>query len=177
MATMQSYLDKLTNQKALDSIAKVENVFKGLPHLPPDWRDFLVKIAPYGALIGGALSIFGGLSAFGLSRWVGWGSYWRLASPGASVYFIISGIVMVASGALMLLAYKPLEHKQLKGWVYGFWVAVANLAVNILGAFLLYGTNLFSFVWIAVGFYLLFEIKPSFSSGAQTTPTSPPPTN
>lgn len=170
---MQSYLDKLTNQPALDLIAKVENVFKGLPHIPPDWRDFLVKIAPYGALIGGALSIFGGISSFGLGRWFGsWGYYLRLASPGASVYFIISGIVMVASGALMLLAYKPLEQRQLKGWIYGFWVAVANLAVNILGAFLLYGTNLFSFVWIAVGFYLLFEIKLSYSS--QTQPQPPP---
>lgn len=167
---MQSFLDKLTNQKALNFIAKGEKVFASLPHLPPDWRDFLVKIAPYGALIGGALSIFGGLSAFGLSRWIGWGYYMRLASPGASVYFIISGVVMIASGALMLLAYKPLEQKQLKGWVYGFWVAVANLAVNILGAFLLYGTNLFSFVWIAVGFYLLFEIKPSYSSQTQPPP-------
>ncbi len=161
---MPDALDNLTNQPALGFIAKVENIFKGLPHLPPDWRDFLVKIAPYGALIGGVFSILGGLSSLGLSSRLGPLYMFYRNAPGATLYLLLSGIIMLACGALMLLSYKPLAAKQMKGWIYMFWIAVINLINIFLGALFLYGTGLFSLIWVAVGFYLLFEIKSAYTS-------------
>ncbi|MDP2873699.1 MAG: hypothetical protein Q8N84_00115 [bacterium] len=161
---MQASLDNLTNSKALGFVAKVESIFKGLPHLPSDWRDFLVKIAPYGALIGGVFSIYSGLASFGLGSLFGPMRWLSRYAPGASIYFVLSGVIMLASGALMLLSYKPLAAKQMKGWIYMFWIAVINLLNIFLGALFLYGAGLSSLIGVAVGFYLLFEIKSAYTS-------------
>ncbi|HSA84239.1 MAG TPA: hypothetical protein VLF20_05160 [Patescibacteria group bacterium] len=130
-------------KKGTAVISSVEKFFKQFPALPVGFREFLVTIAPWLALIFGIIGITG--VVFG-----GFRIYW---TPLGSVISLV-GIV---TSILLLMAYPKLVKKQAKGWEYVFWAMVVS-AISAVVA-IIYSFNLFPALVIAAGLYLLFQIK------------------
>jgi hypothetical protein len=153
---MASTLDRLTDAEAMKFINQVAEPFKSLPHLPKGVTEFLVKIIPWLALLGffgSLIVILGALpaAAFG------------------SIYWVISLVVNAITAYLLFSSFTPLKNRELKGWIYLFWIQVMGLVGNLVG--LLVGSYS-SVIGVAIGFligmYLLFEIRP-FYGAVQST--------
>lgn len=151
-------LDFLVSDGAKSFVAKFESIFRGLPHLPKGLTDFLVTIVPWVAGLGGAATIFRAVSMFDIDDFVD-----QLVDLDP---IAITVIIQAATGALLLLAFSPLNKKELKGWMYLFWtsaIGVVELALLVvLYEFDLSSVLAGSAVGILVRFYLLFEIKPAY---------------
>lgn len=136
-------LSQLTDKPAQDFANKIGDLFKSVPHLPKEWVAFLVQYAPILSVIGGVFML---LSALG-SGFLG-------------VFGLISVVVSFATAALLFLAYKPLQEKKHDGWMYLFWSNVLGTVETIL---LILGSNaLYGIVFVALSFYMLYEIRPAF---------------
>ena len=164
---MEAIIKQLTSKEAMNLIKQVESAFKSLPHLPAGIVEFLVKIAPWLAGIGGVFGVLGGLSA--LSAGLGLGMYTQFMRYAgySSVYFLVSGIAELIMAGLLLMAFKYLKAKQLTGWVLIFWSSVVSLVMSLLGIVLVGGFAIGSIIGALIGFYILFEMKPSYKSGVK----------
>jgi hypothetical protein len=112
------------------------------------------------ATLPGSLATIAIFSAF--SVFAGW----------VALSSIISAIFSGATAAVLGMAVKPLQLKQLKGWKLFFtaWligvlsalvsVVLGLLSLNIIGAIV---TLIFSTIWIAIYVYVLFEVRPEFA--------------
>jgi hypothetical protein len=156
-------LEQLTSPQAMKLIAQVEQPFKGLPHLPKGLVDFLVGIAPWLVGLGGVLSIIGGLSLLGNTSGMQSNMWMQLAGI-SPAYFLLSGVISLVSGALMLMAFKPLKNKELKGWVYMFWLELINVVQMAVGVAFGASSIVGMVIGLAIGFYILFELKPSYKA-------------
>ncbi len=160
-------LEQLSNAPSMKFIAQLEAIFKDLPHLPKKATEVLVKLAPYFAIIGGILTVIAGLSMLvsgsSLAMLGGW-----YAPYGAnhSLYFYLDAILSLAVGALMIMAYKPLQSRKLMGWIYIFWSEMVSVLQSLL-AVIFFGTGIIgALLGIALGLYILFEMKPSYEKKA-----------
>jgi hypothetical protein len=151
--------DKLTNKEAMDFIAKVGEPFKTLPHLPKGLVEFFVKAAPWLAAIGAVLNLIGGV-VIGLIGTLG--SLFTL-NPIVIIATVALGVIALASSILLFSAFKPLSDREMKGWVFLFWVEMLNIASAII-SLVAYGTNgiIGTIIGTLVGLYFLYEMKPFF---------------
>lgn len=141
---------KMTNglQKQTDDIVlSLDKVFKGVPHLPENIREVLVKIAPWLALIFGVLGVFAGIAALGFSPLALFGG----VRTGMLVF--ATGVLTILSSVLMLLAYPGLSKKAYKGWVYLFWAEALSAVYAVLTV------SVSTVLGVVIGLYLLFEVK------------------
>lgn len=161
---MEAVISQLTSKEAMKLITQLENVFKTLPHLPQGIVEFLVKIAPWFALLGGVFGILGALSA--LSAGLGMTGYsaWMQLAGFSSIYFLVNGAFQLVAAALLLLSFKYLKERALTGWVLVFWEMVVSAGMMIALLVLSGGFGLSGFVGILIGFYILFELKSSYTS-------------
>lgn len=160
---MEQVVAQLTNKDAMKLIAQVENAFKSLPHLPKGIVDFLVMIAPWMAGLGGVLSVIAGLTS--LSAGLGMGNYAAMMGYATfgSAYFLLNGVSQLLIAALLLMAFKYLQRRQLTGWVLAFWEMVVSTVTTIVLMVLAGGFSVISIVGILIGFYILFEMKPWYT--------------
>lgn len=140
---MTSSLQKQTD----DVVTSLEKIFKGLPHLPENVREILVKIAPWLALIFGVLGVLVGIGAMGFSPLALFGG----VRTGMMVF--ATGLLTIASSVLMLLAYPGLSKKSYKGWTFLFWAEALNAVYAVLTV------SVGSVLGVLIGLYLLFEVK------------------
>ena len=134
--------------KQTDEVVKsLEKLFKDLPHLPENFRELLVSIAPWLALVFGILGILAGIGAMGISPFALFGGI----RVGMTVF--LSGLVTLVSSILMLMAFPKLTKRSSVGWVYLFWSELLN------AAFALLTVSLGMLVGLVIGLYLLFEVK------------------
>lgn len=136
-------ISQLTDKQAQDFANSVGDLFKSAPHLPKEWITFLVKIVPPFTIIGAVLMLLSALSA-----------------GFAGVLGLVSILVSLGSAALLFSAYKPLQEKKFEGWMYLFWANVLAAAESVV-MILLTGT-FFGIIGLIVGFYILFELRPSY---------------
>lgn len=164
---MQKYLDRLSDDKAMNFIKKIEVNFKNAPHLPEFLKDFLVNVAPWFALIGMVLSVIGVLQnlnlIFGNSVWaqmVGIGTH--------KIYFGLLAIYQAITAILLYYAYQPLKSRKLTGWIYMFWLTVLGMIVTAVSLlFNTYASLVWTIIGAIIGFYVLFELKPYYSKKGQ----------
>lgn len=153
----------LTDKKARELIAKIEEPFKQLPHLPQSIIDFLVKIAPWGVALGGIFSITGAITnlrlGFGMSSVGRVMKYYLGVSP---IYFLLSAVLMFALAFLAFKAFNPLQERKIEGWIYIFWSNVVSVLHSLLGLIFISQAGMSLIIGILLGFYLLFEIKPAY---------------
>ena len=156
----------------------LSSLFKDLPPLPAVGKENIVKIMPWIALIFGVLQVLAGY-------WV-----WRLANAADRVADLVStysayytvpathlgafdraviyvgAVVLLISGVIGIMAYKPLVARLRSGWDLMFLAALINLAYAVLAIFIDgrgFGSFIMSLLGSAVGFYLLFQIKSAYS--------------
>jgi hypothetical protein len=161
---------KLTDKKALKLITKIEEPFKQLPHLPQSLIDFFVKIAPWGVGLGAFFSLTGAINSFQFA--FGMGTLSRVMHYYAGInssYFIIMGILQLALTVLAVKAFNPLKEKKLKGWVYLFWSNTVAIIEFVVGMIFIGGSGFGMALFILMGFYLLFELKPAYEQKAEST--------
>ena len=141
--------------------------FKGLPHLPKEWRHWLADNVWWLVLIGVVLGAFGILGlvpvVLGISIFTG-----IVAGPAAGALVIITGIVnmavLVVSVVLESMAVTPLKAKQKRGWDLLFLVSLVAFAGSVLNAIITgnIGHILGLLVGTFIGLYLLFEVRMYF---------------
>ncbi len=158
---MAALLDRLTDDQAMSLVKKIQDPFMSLPRAPKGFIEFLVKIAPWFALLGGILSIIGGPLAV-------LGSLFSLAmlSPMTSLLLIVAAVVSIVNAVLLLMAFGPLKRREMKGWMYIFWGDMLGIAQTILGVIVGQG-SIVSLVFILIGVYLLFEMKPFYTAAGK----------
>lgn len=133
----------------------LEEWFKKLPALPQNAVDVLYSIAPWIALVFGIIGVLGAISGFGALTFLAPFA----AMGGASSYYgmgIVSTVGWLISSVLMLLAFTGLKAGKIAGWNMLFWSEVVSVVASLV-AF-----SLGSVVGAAIGFYLLFQIKPKY---------------
>lgn len=158
---MQKQLSFLYDNKNVKDLAeKGVSLFKELPHLPKKWIETIVKILPYLVLIGGIFSIISALqNIFVFNRTQSWIMQWAQINR---AYYYVSGIFTALMGLLYLVAYKPLKNKSYDGWLLLFLVAILSVIQSVVLLILGWGGIFGLLISAAIGFYLLYEIRPEF---------------
>lgn len=133
--------------------AKMEEFFGKLPSLPKNWREVIVNITPWLALVFGVLGVLVGLAGLGilsvLSPFMVLGS--GLTSASGSLLGMAAAVI---AAILMLLAFPGTKARKMQGWNMLFWSEVVSLLSSLLSFSVVSGL-----VGAFIGFYLLYQIK------------------
>ncbi len=142
-------------RSANDLIVVTEKWFAKAPHLPPNIREVLVKIAPILALVFGVLGVLGSLAGLGiltfLAPFAAMGGAYGMSYYGTGM---VAALVWLVSSALMLAAFPNLRSRKTQGWNLLFWSEVINLAGSLIALNFVSGL-----IGALIGFYILFQIK------------------
>lgn len=135
--------------------SQMEGVFtKSLPSLPANAIEFIVKIAPWLAVIGVVLGVPAIMTLLGMSQVA---SYYRLAGISLGWGYQVSNILYIAQTVLTALAIQGLFARKLSAWrlmFYASWLSVfAGLLSGGIVSMLLGGL---------ISFYLLFQVKKAY---------------
>lgn len=156
--------------------------FKSAPALPKNVKQLIVQIAPWSALAVGLLQLF---SAWGLGELLrelerlGTNStavarlynhqtvrtYTLSSSDRMMMYLAI--IVLIVDGAILVMAFSELKKRSLRGWELAFLAMLVNAAyadVALLVSLRNFDSFLFSVAWSIAGFYLLFQVRDTYST-------------
>jgi hypothetical protein len=142
-------------------------LFSKAPALPAKAKEVIVKIAPWLALIGIVVSVPAVLALIGLGSYFsayGYGMY----SSGVSlaVIFAIALIVLNA------LAFPGLSKRTISGWNFSFYSVLVSAIQNILMG------NIGSLIiGLAIGLYILFQVRSYYTGGVVMTPPPAAPQN
>jgi len=143
--------------------AKIKELLKPLkelyvkaPALPKNATDVLVSVAPWIALVFGALAVLAGIGGLGIFT-----AFSPLASmyagAGFSVLLLVSAVVAIVEGAVMVLAFAPLKNRKVRGW--NLLVVSEVLAVLSSVVSLRVGDVVWALVGAAIAFYILFQVE------------------
>jgi len=135
---------------------KLNDIFgKKAPALPENVKEFLVKAAPYLAILGAIMSVPAILLILGLGA---------VATPFAVAGgmnplagFSFGSIFLIANTVLMIMAIPGLFKRTMGAWrlmFYSTLVSAIGSLVSLSIGGLIIGT--------AIGFYFLFQLKPSY---------------
>lgn len=170
----------------IDSVEESLNeVFgKKAPQLPEGGRNFLVQYGPYFVLAGGILSLLGAWSLWNSARQVNqivnWANQYSTVNGGPAmstthftVWVWLAIAVLLVESALYILAFSPLKARDKKGWDYLFYAALLSIAYSVVLLFVDgYGIGGFlgSLIGAAIGFWILFQVRPKYLKDAGAKP-------
>lgn len=143
MGQLETLLDKYLRNKA--------------PGIPKDWKEFIVKISPYLAIVFVILLAPNVLAAFGIGAFiVPFGTIGGMMAgrPFLGLNYWLSALFIAVEMVFMGLAISPLFKRAKKGWQYLYYATLLG-GVSSLIRFDLSG------LIIGTGFslYLLFQVK------------------
>jgi hypothetical protein len=143
----------LAQNKPVDQlIRQMEGWFSKLPPLPSNWRDVIVTIIPWLALVFGAIGVFGSLAAVGALTFLA--PFMALgAGVGAAPGGIIGALLALTASILLILAFPGARNRKMTGWRLLFFSEVVSFVSGVV-AF-----SVFGIIGTLIGFYILFQIK------------------
>ena len=165
----------------MEALKKLENTIIGwltkVPNLPESVRKWLGDniwwIAIVGAILIGLAVTIQLTSLMGAIAILGSVGATYYASATFTSYAITTGFISlffsVLTAVLLIIAVKPLQSKEKKGWVILFAVWLLNILTTVVSAALTLNpvffitTILFNAIWIAISGYLLFEMHSQFA--------------
>lgn len=162
-------------------------LFKNMPAIPKNGKEGLVKSWPIIALVFGVLQL---IAAYGLWR-IGhrtneFVDYVNQLAPNYGLSTVnhlgftywLGLLVLVADGAILLLAYSGLKARHKSGWDLLFLGALVNLAYGLVmvfddnyGGF---GRLVSSLIGSFIGLYLLFQVRDAYDLHKATAHTTHP---
>lgn len=157
----------------MEMLRKLEGIvtswYKGMPHLPENFRKWLADNIWWLVLIGVVLSLFVIIPAFGVLLFGGavltsvYGAQ-SMYNGGVFVWALFALMFVVADLVLSALAIGPLKVHRKLGWSLLFLVALLNILSTVLTfiANFSFGGLLFGLIGAAIGGYFLFEIRDHF---------------
>jgi hypothetical protein len=143
-------------KNSVDNVVNsLEDFFKKAPALPANWREGLVKVAPWLVLIFGILGVLGALSAVGVLTAIAPLSVFSGAAGVASYGgTVVAAWIWLAASVLLLAAYPGTKARKHSGWNLLFWSVVVNTVGSVVA-----GELVSAVLSALIGFYLLFQIK------------------
>ena len=143
----------MAQAKSLDQLVNsMEGWYSKLHPLPRSWRDVIVTITPWLALVFGVIGVLGSFAAIGILTFLApsviLGSGVGVASGG-----IIGAILALIASALLVLAFPATRSRKTSGWNLLFYSELVSI-VSSLVAFSAVGA-----VGALIGFYILFQIR------------------
>lgn len=154
---MSGLFDKLNDDQAVSLADKIGDIFKTLPKLPQGVIDFIVKIVPYLALLGALANVI--ITPLGVLGTIF--SIFTL-NPIIMLSMVASTIIMIVSGILLFLAFKPLQEKAHRGWMLLFWSEILS-AVTVIFTLFMGSGWISSLIGVVISFYLLYQIRPAYN--------------
>lgn len=134
----------------------LDESYAKLPVLPKGANDFIVSIAPWLALIFGALSLLSGVAGFGLLTVLS--PFATVAGAGGyAVAGLVASVILLAQGVLMLLAFSPLKARKVRGWNLWFWVLVLSVLSSVV-SLRVFGV-VEAVIGALIGYYFLYQVK------------------
>src|SRR3989338_11227943 len=117
----------MAQNNSVDQLIKqMEDWFSKLPALPNNWRDVIVTITPWLALIFGIIGVLGSLAAVGILTFLAplvlLGGGVGVASGG-----IIGAVLALAASVLMVAAFPGTRAKKIAGWNLLFYSEAVSL--------------------------------------------------
>lgn len=172
----------------MESVKKLETTlekyYKDVPHLPKDIAKLIADWAWVATLIGVVLGVFGIFAAVsailvaqslvGVAGMYGGAGYVAQASTGLWLSAGISILFSILLIAIEAMAITPLKAHQQKGWdliFLGLVVSAVSSVVSFLASFVYSGPSAVmgifglavTFVALAIGAYIMFEVKSYFN--------------
>lgn len=164
---------------------QLRGLFKGMPPLPKQSKDGLVKAWPIIAIVFGVLQVAAAYWLFQATRVVEaynelvnslsayyTGSEVGLSSMDRTVMYLGVALLLV-DGVILLMAYPHLQKRTRRGWDLLFLAALINAVYAVVSAFMAQrggaGSLLFGLLSSAAGFYLLFQVKDHYAGRALHT--------
>lgn len=151
---------KLHVKQADALLVSLENAYKAAPKLPKEFTDFVVAVTPWLAVISGVLLLISMVLFTLVSVLV---TIFALlgGAPLTAVAMLVTLGAWIISGILLVMAFKPLQKRELVGWKMLAYVELLVLLVffvNLIFRGALYNAVL-GVIACAVGFYFLFQTK------------------
>ena len=161
------------NDSLTKTADKLEPLFKDLPELPKNGREWLVKAWPVLALIFGILQL---LAAWGLwhaghlvnslvnySNAISHAYGSGVVVNHLGIFYWLGLIMLVVDGIVFLLAYPGLKARSEAGWNLIFLSALLNLIYGLFTAFDSsyggIGKFIMTIIGSAIGFYFIYQVR------------------
>lgn len=133
--------------------SNLDRFYSRLPTLPSNMRDALVVYGPFLMLFAGCASIL--TSGIVNLSWIGYTVFTAQNKIFGPSYFLFIAFNVII-GAICLMAVRPLLRRSLSGWRMVFYANVLMLLISVLTQ------DLGGMILYLIGFYLLFQVKPSY---------------
>src|SRR3989339_1546563 len=143
---MKQYTDQL------DKILS-EYLIKKAPALPKEFKEFLVKIAPFFAILAVVFGLPAILTVFGLGAFMTPLAWVAGAHTGIYWIFWAVGLVQIILAGMSI---KPLFARAGHGWRLMYYSQLLGI-ITSLGNF-----NIMSLVFTVFSLYLLYQVKSSY---------------
>lgn len=151
-------LDVLFSQHTFHPvITRGERFFRRFPHLPAPLMEFLLSLLP-GIFF--ALGILHGAL----------GAIVIISAARASVnstYLMINGMLAVANGICMLLAFPEIRYRTVNGWRTLFLINLISFLQSLLSIIFTPAAVFSVILYISVTLYLTYEFKPYFKNSSK----------
>jgi len=141
----------------------LESIFlKKAPYqLPQKVKDAIVKFAYWAVIIGIVLSILSILSFLRASSYLS--MMRRFYGVGAGPQYYLGVVALVVQTVLMISALSGLKAKSKKGWQMMYYSVLASVVYSVV-SFYNIGGLVWSLIMAAIGMYILFQVKGSYTS-------------
>lgn len=130
---------------------------KKAPALPKQWKEIIVKLAPYLTILGVILGVPAVLALFGVGTVLaplGFLGGAIVGRPFLGFNFYLTAIFLVVILVFEALAISGLMKRSMGGWRWLFYASLVNVVQNVvyfnLGGLIIGG---------ALSFYFLFQVK------------------
>lgn len=146
----------------MDAIVKpLEQLYSKAPALPTNWKEGLVKVSPWLALVFGILSLLTGvLGVLGAGAVSLYAPLAGAAGGILAIWIWVAVVLLFVEGVVLLLAYPSLKNRLMKGWNLLFLLELVWLVSRVIDVLTLNVSGIVGAVIGAViGFYFLFQIK------------------
>lgn len=139
--------------------------------LPKAAREWIVKAAPWLALVVGVLSLWASWSFWQaghyVNRLVDWANTLSAAYGGDTVQHLgvmwyLSFVVILVQAAFMLLAFPGLRDRKKIGWNFVFYSSIVAVALGVVQLFVSgygFGSLIGSLIGAAISFFILFQVR------------------
>lgn len=141
---------------------QLADAFSKAPHLPKEWRTLLVSFAPWITLIGAIFSVVAIFSLISMMTSPLMRMANALGGSTWSIWTILTIGVMAIMAFLYLIAFPALKEKKKTGWNKLFLAQLVSIVYAIISLFGGSGSLIGTLVGVAIGLYLLFEVRDEY---------------
>lgn len=140
--------------------------------IPKAGREWIVKVSPWLALVGGILSLWAAWAFWQAGHYVNRLADWAnslsvaygapVTSTHLGLMWYVALVVLVVQAVFMLLAFPALRDHKKRGWNLLFYSSLVALVLGVVELFVSgygFGSLIGSLIGTAIGMFLLFQVR------------------